>query len=72
LIAAFWPAILSIRHNQIRLHSLHVDVENIQTCIRSLMELSSDPLNGKLFQEEHHCTKEEREQESAKQTDNPL
>jgi len=68
-IAAFWSAILSIRHNQIRLHSLHIDTENVQTCIRSLVELSSDELNGELFQEEHHCAKKEREQEPAEQAD---
>lgn len=64
LIAAFWSAILSIRHDQIRLHSLHF-AEDIQTCIRSFVELSGDELNGKLFQEEHQGTKEERKQEAA-------
>jgi len=72
LTAAFWSAILSVRHDQIRLHSLHFDVGNVQTCIRSLVELSGDELNGKLFQEEHQRTKEEREQEPAKQSDNSL
>lgn len=72
LTAAFWSAILSIRHDQIRLHSLHFDLGNVRTCIRSLMELSGDKLNGKLFQEEHQRTKEERKQEPAKQTNDPL
>lgn len=72
LIAAFWSAILSVRHNQIRLHSLHFEVENVQTCIRSFVELSSDELNGKLFEEEHQGTKEECKQELAEQTDDLL
>lgn len=41
----------------------------LQTCVGSFMELSSDELNGKLFQEQHQSTKEERKQEPAKQTD---
>lgn len=58
--AAFWSAILSIRHNQIRLNSLHVGIEGVHTCIRSFVELSGNELNGKLFQEEDYRAKEER------------
>ena len=72
LTAVFWSAILSIRHDQIRLYSLHFEVGNVQTCIRSLVELSGDELNGKLFQEKYQCTKEERKQESPEQSDDPL
>lgn len=36
------------------------------------MELSSDELNGKLFQEEHQRTKKERKQEPAKESNYPL
>ena len=71
-IAAFWSAILSVRHNQIRLNSLHACTKNVQTCVRPFMELSSNELNGKLFHEKDQSTKEEGKEEAAEKADDPL
>lgn len=69
--AAFWSAILSVRHDQIRLCSL-IDAVNVHTCKRPFMEFSCDPLNGKLFEEEDYGAKEECKQEPAEETDDLL
>ena len=69
--AAFWSAILSVRHDQIRLRS-PIDAVNVHTCKRSFMEFSCDPLNRKLFKEENHGAKEECKQEPAEEADDRL